>query len=59
MVLLIIAGIICTVIASSPLDLGLGLLLLTVGSGGVSAGLMAREPGQAGRKTKAHSSSAQ
>lgn len=40
MLLLITAGIVCTVIATSTLTFGAGLVLLTTGAGGVSAGLM-------------------
>ena len=38
-----LAGIVGAISATSPLGLGLGLALLSVGAGGVSAGVMARD----------------
>ncbi|MBT2523081.1 hypothetical protein [Arthrobacter sp. ISL-28] len=40
--LLVAAGIFCTVAATTTLRFGLGLALLTVGAGGFSAGIVAR-----------------
>ena len=43
MLLLMLAGILGSVSATSTLGLGAGLVLLSVGAGGVSAGVMARD----------------
>ncbi len=43
MLLLVLAGIVGAISATSPLGLGLGLVILSVGAGGVSAGVMARD----------------
>jgi hypothetical protein len=51
MLLLMTAGILGVVSATSTLCLGAGLVLLSVGAGGVSAGVMARD-------TKANASGA-
>lgn len=49
MLLLATAGIICAVSATSTLGLGAGLALLSVGAGGISAGLMTRDTKPAAR----------
>lgn len=43
MILLTAAGILSVVAANSTLGFGVGLALITLGSGGISAGLMTRE----------------
>ncbi|WP_252573504.1 hypothetical protein [Pseudarthrobacter cellobiosi] len=45
--LLVTAGIVCTI--TSTLGLGTGLVLLAVGAGGVSAGVMTRDTQQTAR----------
>lgn len=49
MILLATTGMVCAVSATSTLGLGAGLVLLTVGAGGVSAGVTTRDTKQAAR----------
>lgn len=48
MLLLVTAGIICRISATSTRALGLGMVLFSVGAGGISAGVMT--PGHQSRK---------
>lgn len=43
MALLLAAGVLCTVFATSQLLFGIGLLTITVAGGGLSSGYMTRE----------------
>jgi predicted Na+-dependent transporter len=53
MLLLLTGGIVCAVSATSHSGIGVGMVLLTVGAGGVSAGVMTRgAEGQSGDSTK-------
>lgn len=56
MLLLTTAGMVCAVSVTSTLGLGAGLVLLSVGAGGISAGLMTRDTqptaGVSPRKTR-------